>query len=155
MGFELSDKAASLLTQLRAFMDEVVYPNETVFADQLQTSTSRWESPAVMETMKSQARAAGLWNLFLPDSQHGAGLTNVEYAPLCEEMGRSPVAPEAFNCAAPDTGNMEVLARYGTTDQQGGVAGTLTGRTHSVGVRDDGATRGVVGCHEYQRQHRV
>ena len=133
MGFELSDKAASLLTQLRAFMDEVVYPNETVFADQLQTSTSRWESPAVMETMKSQARAAGLWNLFLPDSQHGAGLTNVEYAPLCEEMGRSPVAPEAFNCAAPDTGNMEVLARYGTTDQQAEwLAPLLAGRIRSA-----------------------
>ncbi len=118
MGFEPSDKAASLLTRLRAFMDDVVYPNETVYADQLQTSTKRWESPAVMETMKSQARAAGLWNLFLPESEHGAGLANVEYAPLCEEMGRSPIAPETFNCAAPDTGNMEVLARYGTRDQQ-------------------------------------
>lgn len=133
MGFELSDKAASLLTRLRGFMDEVVYPNETVFADQLQTSINRWEPPPVLETMKSQARAAGLWNLFLPDSQHAAGLTNVEYAPLCEEMGRSPVAPEAFNCAAPDTGNMEVLARYGTSDQQAEwLAPLLAGRIRSA-----------------------
>ena len=133
MGFEPSARAARLLTQLRAFMDEVVYPNETVFADQVRASTNRWESPAVMETMKSQARAAGLWNLFLPGSEHGAGLTNVEYAPLCEEMGRSPIAPEAFNCAAPDTGNMEVLARYGTSDQQAEwLAPLLAGRIRSA-----------------------
>ena len=132
MGFEPSHKAAGLLSLLRAFMDEVVYPNETTFADQLQTSTSRWESPAVMETMKAQARAAGLWNLFLPESEHSAGLTNIEYAPLCEEMGRSPIAPEAFNCAAPDTGNMEVLARYGTSNQQAEWLAPLLKRIHEV-----------------------
>ena len=107
MSFEPSHKTTSLLAQLRAFMHEVVYPNETTFADQVRTSSNRWASPAVMETMKSQALAAGLWNLFMPESEHGAGLTNVEYAPLCEEMGRSPIAPEVFNCAAPDTGNIE------------------------------------------------
>jgi acyl-CoA dehydrogenase len=133
MSFKLSDKAANLLTRLRAFMDEIVYPNETVFADQLKISTNRWESPAVMETMKAQAKAAGLWNLFLSDNQHGAGLSNVEYAPLCEEMGRSPIAPETFNCAAPDTGNIEVLARYGTSDQQAEwLTPLLTGRIRSA-----------------------
>ena len=118
MDFELSDNAAALLARLRAFMHEVVYPNETVYADQVNASANRWESPAIMETMKAQAQAAGLWNLFLPESTYGAGLTNVEYAPLCEVMGRSPIAPEVFNCEAPDTGNMEVLARYGTDNQK-------------------------------------
>ena len=118
MNFELSPRAATLHTQLRAFMDDVVYPNERTYADELSGSTNRWASPPVMETMKSQAQAAGLWNLFLPESEYGEGLTNVDYAPLCEVMGRSPIAPEVFNCAAPDTGNMEVLARYGTEDQK-------------------------------------
>ena len=99
-------------------MDDVVYPNEQTYADELSASTNRWASPPVMEAMKSQAQTAGLWNLFLPESEHGAGLTNLDYAPLCEVMGRSPIAPEVFNCSAPDTGNMEVLARYGTEDQK-------------------------------------
>jgi acyl-CoA dehydrogenase len=98
-------------------MDEHVYPNETSYHEQLD-SGDRWQVPALMEELKSRARAAGLWNLFLPESEHGAGLTNLEYAPLCEMMGRSPLAPEAFNCSAPDTGNMEVLARYGTPEQK-------------------------------------
>jgi acyl-CoA dehydrogenase len=133
MNFEPSHKTTSLLVQLRAFMHEVVYPNETTFADQVRTSSNRWASPTVMETMKSQALAEGLWNLFMPDSEHGAGLTNVEYAPLCEEMGRSPIAPEVFNCAAPDTGNMEVLVRYGTSDQQAEwLAPLLAGRIRSA-----------------------
>ena len=133
MNFELSDNAAALLTRLRAFMHEVVFPNEPVYADQLNASANRWESPAVMDTMKSQAQAAGLWNLFLPESTYGAGLTNVEYAPLCEVMGRSPIAPEVFNCDAPDTGNMEVLARYGTVDQKSEwLAPLLAGRIRSA-----------------------
>ena len=99
-------------------MDEAVYPAESTYTEQVAAASSRWESPPVMEALKDRARAAGLWNLFLPESHHGAGLTNVEYAPLCEVMGRSAIAPEVFNCAAPDTGNMEVLVRYGTEAQQ-------------------------------------
>ena len=98
-------------------MDEHIYPNEQRYYEQLQTG-DRWQPPAVLEELKAKARAAGLWNLFLPDDKHGAGLTNLEYAPLCEIMGRSSIAPEAFNCSAPDTGNMEVLARYGSEEQK-------------------------------------
>ena len=118
MDFSLSDSALALQSRLSAFMDEAVYPAEAVYFDQVESATNRWESPPVMEELKDRARAAGLWNLFLPESQFGAGLTNVEYAPLCELMGRSAIAPEVFNCAAPDTGNMEVLERYGTDSQQ-------------------------------------
>jgi acyl-CoA dehydrogenase len=112
-----SPHAAALREQLAAFMAEHVYPNEQTYHEQL-AAGDRWRIPPVMEELKAKARAAGLWNLFLPDREHGAGLTNLEYAPLCEIMGRSPIAPEAFNCSAPDTGNMEVLARYGTPEQK-------------------------------------
>jgi len=99
-------------------MDEHIYPNEATFRRQI-AEGDRWRPTAIVEELKTTARAEGLWNLFLPDSEHGAGLTNLEYAPLCEIMGRSPVfAPEVFNCSAPDTGNMEVLVRYGTLDQK-------------------------------------
>ena len=97
-------------------MDEHIYPNEATW--HAQVAANRWEPPAIVETLKSKAKADGLWNLFLPDSQRGAGLTNLEYAPLCEIMGRVPFAPEVFNCSAPDTGNMEVLERYGTSEQK-------------------------------------
>ena len=113
-----SDRAASLLTAVRTFLDERVYAAEATYAAQLAAAPTRWSIPPIMEDLKRAARAAGLWNLFLPESELGAGLTNAEYAPLCELMGRSPIAPEAFNCAAPDTGNMEVLVRYGTKAQQ-------------------------------------
>src|SRR5215210_490367 len=99
-------------------MDEHVYPNEKIYEEQLQAFEDRWSIPPIMEELKEKAKAEGLWNLFLPDSDLGAGLTNLEYAPLCEIMGRSPIAPEVFNCNAPDTGNMEVLVRYGTPEQQ-------------------------------------
>ncbi len=118
MNFEYSDKVKSLLEKLQGFMDKEVYPAEAVYASQLGEGKSRWEVPPVMEELKAKARETGLWNLFLPESKLGAGLSNLEYAPLCEAMGRSPIAPEVFNCAAPDTGNMEVLARYGTQEQQ-------------------------------------
>jgi acyl-CoA dehydrogenase len=118
MYFEQSSKVKDLALRLSAFMDEHVYPNERVFRQQI-ADGDRWQPTRIVEDLKSAARAAGLWNLFLPDSEYGAGLTNTEYAPLCEIMGRSPsFAPEVFNCSAPDTGNMEVLVRYGTPEQR-------------------------------------
>src|SRR5204863_5803888 len=118
MDCEPSDKVKRREAQVREFMDREVYPSEPVFERQLAEAPSRWQIPPVMEELKRKARAAGLWNLFLPESDLGAGLSNLEYAPLCEIMGRSAIAPEVFNCSAPDTGNMEVLARYGTPEQQ-------------------------------------
>jgi acyl-CoA dehydrogenase len=116
MNFDYSEKVKGLMQRLTAFMDEHVYPNEKRFYEEVEKN--RWVPGKVIEQLKPKARAAGLWNLFLPDSKDGAGLTNLEYAPLCEIMGRSFMAPEVFNCSAPDTGNMEVLARYGTPEQQ-------------------------------------
>jgi acyl-CoA dehydrogenase len=117
MNFRRSERSEALAQRLIAFMDEHVYPNEATFRRQI-AGGDRWEPTAIVEELKTKARAAGLWNLFLPESQHGAGLTNSEYAPLCEIMGRSSFAPEVFNCSAPDTGNMEVLVRYGTAEQR-------------------------------------
>jgi len=115
--FEPSPRSRELREQLQQFFDQHIYPNEPRFLDEIHKK--RWHVPAITEELKVKARAEGLWNLFLPDSRHGAGLTNLEYAPLCEVMGRSlDFAPEVFNCSAPDTGNMEVLARYGTPAQQ-------------------------------------
>jgi acyl-CoA dehydrogenase len=115
--FEPSPKSRALRERLIEFFDGHVLPNEALFHEQI--GRQRWQVPAIVEELKIKARAAGLWNLFLPESAHGAGLTNFEYAPLCEVMGRSPgFGPEVFNCSAPDTGNMEVLARYGTKAQQ-------------------------------------
>ncbi|MDP9411414.1 MAG: acyl-CoA dehydrogenase [Actinomycetota bacterium] len=116
--FEYSEKTRELRERLEAFMDELVYPNEKTFYEQLGSGGDRWSTPPIIEELKEKARSEGLWNLFLPDSEYGAGLSNLEYAPLCEVMGRSLIAPEIFNCNAPDTGNMEVLARYGTPGQQ-------------------------------------
>ena len=116
MDFEFSDKVKRLQHQVQEFMDAHVYPNEAVYDEQVEAN--RWAQPPIIEELKAKARAAGLWNLFLPESTHGAGLTNLEYAPLCEIMGRSPIASEAFNCAAPDTGNMEVIDRYGSDVQK-------------------------------------
>ena len=118
MHFDYSDKVKALMKKLQAFMDEHVYPNEATYQRQLDEGASRWDIPPIMEELKDKAKAAGLWNLFLPESERGAGLTNLEYAPLCEIMGRSGIAPEVFNCAAPDTGNMEVIERYGTAEQK-------------------------------------
>ncbi len=118
MNFSYSEKVQVLIKRLEEFMEEVVYPNEKVYEQQLREGENPWMIPPIMEEMKQKAKQAGLWNLFLPDSEYGAGLSNLEYAPLCEVMGRSIIAPEVFNCAAPDTGNMEVLVRYGTEEQK-------------------------------------
>jgi acyl-CoA dehydrogenase len=115
--FEFSARTKDYLQRLGAFMDAHVYPNEARYREELDRG-GRWEEPALIGELQQKARAAGLWNLFLPDSHYGAGLTNLEYAPLCELMGRVAWSPEVFNCAAPDTGNMETLERYGTPEQQ-------------------------------------
>jgi acyl-CoA dehydrogenase len=117
MNFDFSPKVRELQEKLQAFMAEHIYPNETTYHEQL-SAGNRWQIPAILESLKKKAKSAGLWNLFLPESEYGAALTNLEYAPLCEIMGRSTLAPEAFNCSAPDTGNMEVLARYGSAEQK-------------------------------------
>jgi acyl-CoA dehydrogenase len=115
--FQYSAKTREYLERLGAFMDEHIYPNEERFEAQHRAG-DRWQAPPLLEELKQQARAAGLWNLFLPDSPHGAGLTNLEYAPLCERMGRVAWSAEVFNCSAPDTGNMETLERYATPEQK-------------------------------------
>jgi len=116
MDFELSAKTKELQRRLQSFMDVHVYPNEQRFHEEIERE--RWKPARIVEELKPKARQEGLWNLFLPHDENGAGLTNLEYAPLCEIMGRSHMAPEVFNCSAPDTGNMEVLARYGTEAQK-------------------------------------
>ncbi|TLQ46851.1 acyl-CoA dehydrogenase family protein [Streptomyces marianii] len=119
MDFAFDARTEELRARLLAFMDEYVYPAEPVEQEQRAKLASPWDTPAVTEELKAEARRQGLWNLFLPDSEHGAGLTNLQYAPLAEITGRSPhLAPIALNCAAPDTGNMEVLAQFGTEEQK-------------------------------------
>jgi alkylation response protein AidB-like acyl-CoA dehydrogenase len=120
MDFSVSPKAQEYIQRLSAFMQEYVLPAEPEYYAQVQNVPDwrQWKQPSVMETLKAKARAAGLWNLFLPDKEYGAGLTNVEYAPLAEITGRSFIAPEVFNCNAPDTGNMEVLVKYGSPAQK-------------------------------------
>ena len=117
MDFEYSARTRQLLERLDAFMGAHIYPNEARHAREV-AEGDRWRPVALVEELKGRARAEGLWNLFLPESKSGAGLTNLEYAPLCETMGRVPWAPEVFNCSAPDTGNMETLERYGTPEQK-------------------------------------
>ena len=117
MDFDYSPKVKDLQKRVTAFMEAHVYPNEQRFHDEVEQG-DRWQPTSVVEELKAKAKAAGLWNLFLPESARGAGLTNTEYAPLCEIMGRVHWAPEVFNCNAPDTGNMEVLERYGTPEQK-------------------------------------
>ncbi len=116
MDFEHSERTRDLLGRLGAFMDAHVYPNERLYHEQV--AADRWGHPPILEELKAKARAAGLWNLFLPESEHGAGLSNAEYAPLCEVMGRVHFSAQVFNCSAPDTGNIETLIRYGSEAQK-------------------------------------
>jgi alkylation response protein AidB-like acyl-CoA dehydrogenase len=118
MNLAPSEKAQQYLGKLGRFMDEHIYPNEEEMRRQHEALPDRWQVPPLLDELKKKARAAGLWNLFLPESKHGAGLTNLEYAFLCEEMGKVFFASEVFNCSAPDTGNMEVIERYGNAEQQ-------------------------------------
>ncbi|MES1039334.1 acyl-CoA dehydrogenase [Peribacillus simplex] len=119
MNFEHTQKVKNLEMKLTEFMEKHVYPNESIYKKQLEAQKSRWsEIPPVLSELTAKAKEEGLWNLFLPDSDYGAGLTNLEYAPLCEIMGRSTIGPEIFNCNAPDTGNMEVLVRYGSDEHK-------------------------------------
>ncbi len=117
MDFDYSPKTQDLIKRVREFMDEHVYPNESCFEEQV-AQGDRWQPTRIIDELKPKAKAAGLWNLFLPESDQGAGLSNLEYAPLCEQMGRVMWSPEVFNCSAPDTGNMEVLVRYGSPEQK-------------------------------------
>ncbi len=117
MDFEYSDKTKELMTRLNRFMDQHIYPNEKTYDAQMaafRAAGNPWQVPQILEDLKPLAKKEGLWNLFLPESERGGGLTNMEYAPLCEIMGRVGWASEVFNCSAPDTGNMEVLERYGS-----------------------------------------
>ena len=118
MEFEHSTKVKELQARVSAFMEAHIYPNEKLFSQQLDEGDTRWQIPPIMEELKAKAKSEGLWNMFLPDSERGFGLSNLEYAPLCEIMGRSEIASEVFNCSAPDTGNMEVLERYGNDEHK-------------------------------------
>jgi acyl-CoA dehydrogenase len=118
MDFNHTQKVIDLMDRLNAFMDEHIYPNEEAYREHFKTTDNLWKSPPLMDELKEEAKNAGLWNLFLPESAHGAGLTNLEYAPLAEIMGRVFFASEVFNCNAPDTGNMEVIDRYGSEAQK-------------------------------------
>ncbi|MBP0459274.1 acyl-CoA dehydrogenase family protein [Streptomyces montanisoli] len=119
MDFAYDARTQELREKLLAFMDEHVYPAEPVLREQSEASTDPWRTPRIIHDLQAKARARGLWNLFLPDERYGAGLTNLQYAPLAEITGRSPqLAPAALNCAAPDTGNMELLAEFGNDDQR-------------------------------------
>ncbi len=118
MDFAYSPRARQLIAQVEAFLREEILPAEAEYRRQLQSHDGPWCQPPIMESLKAKAKAAGLWNLFLPDNEWGAGLSNVDYAPLAELSGRSFLAPEVFNCNAPDSGNMEVLAKYGSPQQQ-------------------------------------
>lgn len=121
MDFDHSPKVQALQARVKAFMAEHVTPAEPLFAEEMnafRAAGNPWQEPTVMEGLKTKARAEGLWNLFLPESEMGAGLSNLEYAPLAEIMGRSPIGSEPFNCSAPDTGNMETIVRYGTAEHK-------------------------------------
>jgi len=116
--FEFSERSKELQKKVKSFMEEHIYPNEKVFVEQHNQLPTRWQMPPIMDVLKAKAKSEGLWNLFIQDPKYGPGLTNLEYAPLCEIMGRSFLGPEVFNCSAPDAPNMELLAKYGTDEQK-------------------------------------
>jgi len=118
MDFEYSERTMKLRREVEDFMEAYIYPNEDLYYQQLNEGETRWETPPILEELKAKAKSAGLWNLFLPESERGAGLTNMEYTPLCEIMGKVHFAGEVFNCSAPDTGNMETIERYGTEEHK-------------------------------------
>ena len=131
-------------------MDEHVYPAEQVYVDSVRAAESPHVHPPIMEELKEEARRRGLWNLFLPDPEHGPGLTTLEYAPLAEILGRTMIGPEACNCSAPDTGNMEVLHQFGSDEQKATLAGAAARRRDPLRLRDDRAGRRLLG----RDQHR-
>ena len=154
MFLEQSSRSREFEKQVSDFMTCYVYPNEAVYRKQHAELADRWDSPSIVEELKSKARAQGLWNLFLPESTDGAGLTNLEYAPLCAIMGRSyNLGTEVFNCSAPDTGNMEVLERYGTDAQKEAWLETTPCRYDSFCFCDVGTGCSLLGCHQHQPGH--
>ena len=134
-------------------MERYIYPNQQTYHDQIAASGNPHHHAEIIDELKPKARAEGLWNLFLPDEEYGAGLTNLEYAPLAEIMGRVGWASEVFNCAAPDTGNMEILAQFGTPEQKQAMAATPAERRDSLGLRHDRAGCRQLGCHQYPALH--
>jgi acyl-CoA dehydrogenase len=153
MDFEHSPKVKALQQRLNDFMAEHIYPKEQRYQHELR-SRDRWQPTVVIEELKRKARAAGLWNLFLPESRYGAGLTNLEYAPLCEIMGRVDWAAEVFNCSAPDTGNMETLERYGTEEQKRQWLEALLDGAHPLLLCHDRTGGGIVGRHQHREPDR-
>ncbi len=149
MDFEHSPRASEYLERVGSFIREEIDPREEAYVRELLASGDEWRVSPLVEELKGKARAAGLWNLFLPDEEHGVGLSNVEYAPLAELMGRSLIAAEVFNCNAPDTGNMEVLLHYGSEQQrERWLAPAARGRD-PLGVLHDRAGRRFLGCHQH------
>ena len=130
---DFSDRSKELQEKLLKFMDDFIYPNEDVYKQQQEAAKERWSVPPILEEVKAEARKQNLWNLFLPESEEVEPMSNLDYAPLCEIMGRSPIAPEATNCSAPDTGNMEVLTRYGKPEhKEEWLAPLLNGKIRSA-----------------------
>ena len=151
MEFAYDERTEELRARVNAFMDEFVYPAEATLAEQLESASGSLGEPPVIADAAGAGAAAGLWNLFLAGHEGGAGLTNLQYAPLAEIMGRSPeLAPRAFNCSAPDTGNMELLAEFGTAAQRDALAQTVAGRADPLGVLHDRAGRRLLRRHQHR-----
>jgi acyl-CoA dehydrogenase len=154
MDFSYSVKVEAWRSRVLEFMTEQIYPAEPIYDEQRRTGIA-WSTPPIMAQLKAEAERRGLWNMFLPNKERGAGLTNLEYAPLCELLGRSPwIAPEATNCSAPDTGNMEILLHYGTESVKAQMAHTASPRRDQVGLFDDGARRGQLGRKQHSDANR-
>ena len=157
MDFAYDDTTEQLRERLLAFMDECVYPSEQRFRDEVHGAENPWATPPVIEELKVEARSRGLWNLFLPRMhEYGAGLTNLQYAPLAEITGRNVwMAPEALNCSAPDTGNMELLSLFGTRGAQAPLARAVARRQRALGVLDDRAGRRLIGRDQHLHADRT